>query len=58
LIQAAPLTQRQKLYCYRAVLVYYWEEFEGARIRPIRVVVGKWLRQLGVPMDRISPFRY
>jgi hypothetical protein len=56
LIQAAALTPAQKLYCYRAVLLYYWEEFETARIRPLRVVVGKKLRALGVPMDRLSPF--
>ncbi len=57
LIQTAALTPAQKLYCYRAVLIYYWEEFEDARIRPIRVVIGKKLRELGVPMDRLSPFR-
>lgn len=57
MIQEAPLSPGEKLRCYRAVLLYYWDEFETVRIRPIRVVIGKKLRELGVPMDRVSPFR-
>jgi glycosyltransferase involved in cell wall biosynthesis len=54
LIQSAPLEPSEKLYCYRAVLEYYWEEFETSRIRPLRMVLGKKLRELGVPLDRVS----
>jgi len=57
LVQASAMTPREKLVCYRAILLYYWEEFETARIRPIRVVIGQKLRDLGIPMDRLSPFR-
>jgi glycosyltransferase involved in cell wall biosynthesis len=57
LIQAAPLTPGQKLAAYRGVLLYYWEEFETVRIRPVRVVIGNKLRALGIPMDRLSLFR-
>jgi len=56
MIQDAAMTRGQKLYCYRAVLRYYLEEFETSRIIPLRMRLGKKLRELGVPMDRISPF--
>jgi glycosyltransferase involved in cell wall biosynthesis len=57
MVQNAALTRRQKLYCYRAILLYYWEEFETTRVRPLRIVLGKKLRELGIPVDRVSPFR-
>jgi hypothetical protein len=57
LIVATPMNRRQRLACYWASLFYYWEEFETARIRPIRVVVGRTLRDWGIPMDGVSPFR-
>ena len=56
LIQAAPLSPAQKAYCYLGVAHYYLDKFEWTRIRPIRAVIGKKLRELGVPMDRLSPF--
>lgn len=57
LIQDAALTSSEKLMCYGAVLLYYWEEFETVRIRPVRIVLGQKLRALGIPVDRLSPFR-
>lgn len=57
MIQEAPLSPSEKLQCYQGVLLYYWEEFETVRIRPLRIVIGKKLRELGVPVDRLSPFR-
>jgi hypothetical protein len=57
MVQNAALTRRQKLHCQRAILLYYWEEFETSRVRPLRIVLGKRLRELGVPVDRLSPFR-
>lgn len=56
LIRDAPMTPAQKASAYRAVLVYYLEEFETVRIRPLRILLGRKLRKLGVPVDRLSPF--
>jgi glycosyltransferase involved in cell wall biosynthesis len=57
LIQAAPLQPAQKLACYGAAILYYLDKFEWSRIRPLRALLGERLRELGVPMDRLSPFR-
>jgi glycosyltransferase involved in cell wall biosynthesis len=56
LIQAAPLDGAQKLACYTAALLYYLDKFEWSRIRPVRALLGQKLRELGLPMDRLSPF--
>jgi glycosyltransferase involved in cell wall biosynthesis len=55
-IQAAPLDAPQKLACYTSALFYYFGKFEWSRIRPLRALLGKKLRELGLPMDRLSPF--
>jgi glycosyltransferase involved in cell wall biosynthesis len=55
LVRNAALSPRHKLHCCRAILFYYLGEFETARIRPLRVVLGQKLRELGVPLDRLRP---
>ncbi|MEY2934939.1 MAG: hypothetical protein RL033_5688 [Pseudomonadota bacterium] len=57
LVQSAPLSAGQKLYCYRGIALFYLDKFEWIRIRPIRASIGLKLRELGIPMDRWSPFR-
>jgi hypothetical protein len=57
LIQSAAFTPAQQAQAYRAVLGYYFAEFEMTRLRPLRVALSKWLRDRGIPIERWSPFR-
>jgi hypothetical protein len=57
MIQSAALTAPQKLACYGSALGYYLAKFEWSRIRPLRATLGPKLRELGIPIDRLSPFR-
>jgi hypothetical protein len=56
LLGSAAIGLPQKLAAYPAIVRYYLEEFEMTRLRPVRVRVSRRLRELGIPVERWSPF--